>query len=286
MEESNVTQVELFVLLGFSQIPHLRFILICIFLLLYTCTLLENGLIVLLIIQNQRLHNPMYFFLANLSSIYRLLSSAIVPKMKRDIVSGEGTLSFHSCIIQLFFFALLAGAECLFLSLMAFDWYVAICKPLHYINLISPKNCSKLISGVWVLSFIYSLMHTMLTLKIFFCGPNKINHFFWDFLPLFQVACSDITLNLTIVYRIKSQNGRMKAFSTCASHLMVIFLYYGTLISTYFLPLRSFLESKDRTASLIYTMVIPVLNPLIYSLRNNDVKKALKITSGNIRGYV
>eukprot|EP00079_Xenopus_tropicalis_P038943 XP_017952714.1 PREDICTED: olfactory receptor 5V1-like [Xenopus tropicalis] len=308
MEEGNATQVEVFVLLGFSHLPHLRLILICIFSFLYACTLLENGLMVLLIKHNHRLHNPMYFFLANLSAIDLFLSSAIVPKMIRDLVSGEGLISLRGCIIQLFFFALLAGAECLFLSLMAFDRYVAICNPLHYINIISHETCFKLISGVWVLSFLCSLLHTMFTYNIVFCGPNKINHFFCDFLPLFQLACSNITPNLTIVYvsdflngmcnfliilssyisiittilRITSQKGRLKAFSTCASHLTVIFLYYGTLISTYFRPLRSFLESKDRTASLIYTMVTPALNPLIYSLRNNDVKKALKIYFGKV----
>uniref|UniRef100_A0A803KE25 Olfactory receptor n=1 Tax=Xenopus tropicalis TaxID=8364 RepID=A0A803KE25_XENTR len=299
---TNGTNDDIFILLGFNHLLQVRPILIGIFSILYIFTLLGNSLIIVLILKDKRLHTPMYFFLANLSMLDLLSPSATVPKMIADLASGEGKISVHKCFTQLFFIITFVATESPLLSIMAFDRYVAICNPLYYGSIINFKLCAKLTSGAWILGSLYSLLHTLLTNNIDFCGSN-INHFFCDFLPLFQLACSDITPNLIIVYvsdflngmcnfliilssyisiittilRITSQKGRLKAFSTCASHLTVIFLYYGTLISTYFHPLRSFLESKDRTASLIYTMVTPALNPLIYSLRNNDVKKALKI---------
>ncbi|XP_075421226.1 olfactory receptor 5V1-like [Ascaphus truei] len=302
MERDNVTSVQTFILLGFSHLPHLRLFLVSVFSLLYIFTLLGNGLIIILIKTDHRLHTPMYFFLANLSLMDLLYPSVTVPKMIWDLVFREGVISFHGCIAQLFFFITFASNECLFLSVMAFDRYLAICKPLHYGTIMSHRMCLKLTGGAWVTGFLYSVIHTVLTNSMLFCGPNLINHFFCDIPPLFQLACSDITFNMmcvfvsvfvmgvcnfsitlssytgivTIILRIKSREGRMKAVSTCASHLMVVSMYYGTLLITYFRPMSSYSQSRDRTAAVIYTTVTPVLNPVIYSLRNKDVKRALK----------
>ncbi|OCT64694.1 olfactory receptor 5V1-like [Xenopus laevis] len=302
MASYNFTLAEKFTLLGFSHLPHLRFLLICMFLFLYTCTLLGNSLIILLIIKDHRLHNPMYFFLANLSVLDLLSPSVTVPKMIKDLVSGKGDISFHGCFIQIFFYITFVAPECPLLSVMAFDRYVAICKPLHYRIIMSKKMCSWLTGGIWIVGSFYSLLHTLMTKNIHFCGPFLINHVFCDVLPLLQLACSDITLNLaslyisvffnvicnfsiilssyssivTVIARTKYRGGRMKTFSTCSSHLMVVSVYYFTVLATYFHPVSSYSESKDRAAIVVYTAVTPALNPIIYSFRNNNVKKALK----------
>ncbi|OCT64688.1 hypothetical protein XELAEV_18045785mg [Xenopus laevis] len=185
-----------------------------------------------------------------------------------------------SCIAKLFLIIATGASESPLLSVMAVDRYVAICNPLHYKTIMSYKLCPRLASLSWILGSFYSMINTMLTNKIDFCGPNEINHLFCDILPLFQLACSDIALNVSFVYISfffnGSQEGRRKAFSTCASHLMVVIVYYTTLTGTYLQPMSSYSGSKVKTAAVIYTVVTPVLNPIIYSLRNNDVKKALK----------
>ncbi|KAG8433518.1 hypothetical protein GDO86_017707, partial [Hymenochirus boettgeri] len=302
MDKNNVTVVENFILLGFSNVPHLRLPLIYIFLSLYICSLLGNSLIIQLIINDPHLHTPMYFFLANLAVLDILSPSVTVPKMIWDIYTGEGGISFYCCITQLFFFILFLGPESFILSVMAFDRYVAICNPLHYTNIMSYKLCPRLVGGTWLVGLFYSLLHTPLTGRINFCGPNQINHIYCDILPLFQLACSDITLNLYLLYasaflngicnfsvilssytrivlailRIKAKEGRIKAFSTCSSHIIVVSVFYLSLFTNYLHPITSSLGSKDIIGSIIYTVVIPVLNPIIYSLRNNDVKKGLK----------
>uniref|UniRef100_F7AE52 Olfactory receptor n=1 Tax=Xenopus tropicalis TaxID=8364 RepID=F7AE52_XENTR len=302
MEEGNATQVEIFILLGFSHVPQLRLFLIPTFTLMYACTILGNSLIILLIREDHRLHTPMYFFLANLSTMDLLFTAVTVPKMIGDLISREGMISFRSCIAQLFLIIATGASESPLLSIMAVDRYVAICDPLHYKTIMSYKLCFRLASLSWVLGSLYSLINTIPTTKIYFCGPNEINHLFCDIIPLLQLACSDIALNVAFVYisfffngicnffvilssyvtiitaimRIKSQEGRRKAFSTCASHLLVVIVYYTTLTGTYLQPMSSYSGSKDKTAAVIYTVVTPVLNPIIYSLRNNDVKKAVK----------
>ncbi|KAM4698759.1 olfactory receptor 5V1-like [Rhinophrynus dorsalis] len=301
MKQGNDTSVTTFILLGFSHVPHLRVFLISIFFLLYILTLLGNSLIIVLIVIDHKLQTPMYFFLANFSLLDLLYSSVVVPKMIWDLVFQDGDISLHGCLVQLFFFITFASAECCLLSVMAVDRYFAICKPLHYMTIINNKMCSRLIGGTWVTGCVYSLLHTILTINIDFCGPNHINHFFCDFLPLFQLACSDITLNTVSLFvssffngicnfsiilssyscigntilRIKSTQGKKKAFSTCASHLVVVSIYYGAIIITYLHPIKSYSLSKDRPAAIIYTTVTPMLNPIIYSLRNKDVKMSL-----------
>ncbi|KAM4698760.1 olfactory receptor 5V1-like [Rhinophrynus dorsalis] len=302
MEKNNVTSVKSFIFLGFSHLPHLRLFLISIFSLFYIFTLLGNILIILLTVNDHQLHTPMYFFLANFSLLDILFSSVTVPKMIWDLVFMDGVISLLGCLAQMYFYITFGATECCILSAMAFDRYVAICIPLHYRRIINNKMCSRLIGGTWVTGCVYSLTHTILTNKIYFCGPNHINHFFCDVLPLVQLACSDISLNvsvlfvsaffnalcnfsitlcsyagiLTTILKIKSSEGRMKAFSTCVSHLMVVSMYYGTVMATYLRPRTSYSLSRDRTASVIYTIITPGLNPIIYSLRNKNVKKALK----------
>eukprot|EP00079_Xenopus_tropicalis_P012343 XP_002939212.1 PREDICTED: olfactory receptor 5V1-like [Xenopus tropicalis] len=307
MEQHNATSVDTFILLGFSHIPHLRLFLICIFSYLYVFTLLWNSLIILLIINDSQLHTPMYFFLANLSFIDVVSPSITMPKMITDLVSKKGVIPYRSCIAQLCLLLTCVATESNVLSIMAFDRYVAICNPLQYTKIMSYKMCSKLAVGSWLIGSFFSIMLSLLTNSLDFCGPNEINHFFCDILPLFSLACSDITLSVTLLYasdiingiinfvvilssyvsianaikKIKSQEGRKKAILTCSSHIMVVCMYYGTTIVTYLHTIKSYSESKDRTAAIIYTTVTPLLNPLIYSLRNNDVKKALKKVFSN-----
>ncbi|KAM4698764.1 olfactory receptor 5V1-like [Rhinophrynus dorsalis] len=302
MEQDNVTSVKLFILLGFSHLPHLRLFLISIFSLFYIFTLLGNILIILLTVNDHRLHTPMYFFLANFSLVDFLFSSVTVPKMIWDLVFMDGVISLLGCLAQVYFFINFGATECFILSVMAFDRYVAICNPFHYMTIMNNQMCSRLIGGTWFTGCVYSLIHTILTNNMDFCGPNHINHFYCDVPPLFQLACSDIKLNIALVFvsvfvmgvcnccitiisyaailstifRIKSTEGRMKAFSTCASHLMVVSMFYGTVIITYSFPNNKNSMYKDRTAAIIYTTVTPALNPIIYTLRNTDVKKALK----------
>ncbi|KAG8433521.1 hypothetical protein GDO86_017710 [Hymenochirus boettgeri] len=302
MVQGNFTSVKIFILLGFAHLPQFQVFLIVTFIFLYACTLLGNGLIVLLIVKDHRLHTPMYFFLVNLSIMDLLFSSVTAPKMIRDLICGDGHISVAGCLTQLFFLIIFAASESPLLSAMAFDRYVAICNPLQYKLIMNYKLCFRLTSVSWLLGCLCSFLHTVATSNINFCGPNKINHVFCDILPLMQLACSDITINVAFVYmsaifngicnfsviivsytsivtaiiKIKSHGGRWKAFSTCASHLVVVSVYYVTLLATYLRPIKNSSESKDRTAAVIYTVITPVINPLIYSLRNNDVKRAVK----------
>eukprot|EP00079_Xenopus_tropicalis_P012342 XP_002939210.1 PREDICTED: olfactory receptor 1G1-like [Xenopus tropicalis] len=294
---TNGTNDDIFILLGFNHLLQVRPILIGIFSILYIFTLLGNSLIIVLILKDKRLHTPMYFFLANLSMLDLLSPSATVPKMIADLASGEGKISVHKCFTQLFFIITFVATESPLLSIMAFDRYVAICNPLYYGSIINFKLCAKLTSGAWILGSLYSLLHTLLTNNIDFCGSNVINHFSCDLLPLIQLACSDIFLNIVLlnvsvflngicnfsvilssyvsianaIIKIKSREGRSKAFLTCASHLMVVSMYYGTIIISYLYSINSSSEPKSKTAAVIYTAVTPLLN-----FRNHDVKNALK----------
>ncbi|KAE8578374.1 hypothetical protein XENTR_v10023493 [Xenopus tropicalis] len=275
---TNGTNDDIFILLGFNHLLQVRPILIGIFSILYIFTLLGNSLIIVLILKDKRLHTPMYFFLANLSMLDLLSPSATVPKMIADLASGEGKISVHKCFTQLFFIITFVATESPLLSIMAFDRYVAICNPLYYGSIINFKLCAKLTSGAWILGSLYSLLHTLLTNNIDFCGSNVINHFSCDLLPLIQLACSDIFLNIVLLNVSVFLNGiwRSKAFLTCASHLMVVSMYYGTIIISYLYSINSSSEPKSKTAAVIYTAVTPLLNPIIYSFRNHDVKNALK----------
>ncbi|XP_030047840.1 olfactory receptor 1361-like [Microcaecilia unicolor] len=302
MEQGNQTVMMEFLLLGLTDHAALRGPLIGIFLVMYLMNALANGTMISVIAVNSKLHTPMYFFLCNLSFVDMCFTSVTVPKMLSNLLSDKNTISFSECITQLYFFVTFAGSECLLLSIMAYDRYVAICNPLHYITIMSKKVCLSLAAASWIISFLDALLHTLLIVQLSFCNSNKIQHFFCDLTPLMKLSCTDTSINelmiftegslivvvpfiiilisyvciLTTILKIQSTSGRHKAFSTCSSHLTVVLFFYGTLIFMYFRPSSSYSLEKDKIASVVYNVLSPMLNPFIYSLRNRDVKMALR----------
>ncbi|XP_029437322.1 olfactory receptor 1509-like [Rhinatrema bivittatum] len=304
MAEKNGTKVTEFTLLGLSHTPELQIIFFVVFLSLYLLTMAGNLLIMVTIYLDPRLHSPMYFFLSNLSFLDLCYSTVTVPRSLVDFLSHNKTISFNDCIAQLFFLHLFAGTECFLLTLMAYDRYVAICNPLRYIMVMNKSKCIQLVASTWVASFVHSITQALLTFQLPFCGPNEINHFFCDVHPLSVLACSSIfiieavmvansgliavscfvvllasyTGILSTVLRIRSADGRRKAFSTCASHLTVVTLFFGPSVFMYMRPSVTFLA--DKVVSVFYTVITPLLNPIIYSLRNEDMKTAIKKLKG------
>ncbi|XP_030048245.1 olfactory receptor 1361-like [Microcaecilia unicolor] len=302
MEQRNQTAVREFVLLGLTERGELKGFLFVVFLVMYLMNLLWNGTMILVIGRNSQLHTPMYFFLCNLSFVDMCFTSVTVPKMLSNLISDKNTMSFSECITQLYFFIIFTTAECVLLSIMAYDRYVAICKPLHYFTIMNKDVCISMAAAVFIISCFNGLLHTLLIFQLSFCNSNQIQHFFCDFTPFLQLACSDTSINELMIFtegslmvilpfliilisyfhiiiailKIKSTGGRRKTFSTCSSHLIVVMLFYGTLIFMYFRPSSAYSLEKDRITSVVYNVVCPMLNPFIYSLRNSDVKMALK----------
>ncbi|XP_075696905.1 olfactory receptor 5AR1-like [Rhinoderma darwinii] len=300
--QRNRTAIKDFVLLGFSGAPVLQVLLFALFLLIYVMTMMGNISIVIAYRFTPSLHTPMYFFLTNLSILEICYISATVPKMLSDFLSAHKTISFSGCATQMYCFLLLGGAECYLLVVMAYDRYNAICHPLLYATIMSKRICVILVTASWIGGAINSLIHTNLTFTLSFCGDNKINHFFCDLPPIMQLACTSTVINeivllvacgcvivssfiltiisyahiITTVLHIKSSSGRKKTFSTCTSHLMVVTLFYGSAIFMYFRPKSSYSMNQDRVISALYAFITPLLNPFIYSLRNGDVKAAVK----------
>uniref|UniRef100_A0A8C6Y4Z9 Olfactory receptor n=1 Tax=Naja naja TaxID=35670 RepID=A0A8C6Y4Z9_NAJNA len=292
-EDGNCTLVEEFILLGFSESPEQDPPLFTIFLTIYTITLIGNlGMIILIRISAQ-LHTPMYFFLCNLSMADICYSSVITPpiapKMLVDFYAETKKISYSGCIMQLFVFALFANVECLLLTLMAYDRYVAICNPLLYSIIMSKRTCQELMTVVYFIGLVSAMINTSCTFQLSFCRSNIINHFFCDVPPLLILSCSDTYISeivifafgciegisigmvlvsyayiLSTVLRMHSAEGRYKAFSTCASHLTAVGIYHGTILFMYFRPSSSYSMDQDKWTSLFYTVVIPMLNPLIY----------------------
>uniref|UniRef100_A0A8C9JV85 Olfactory receptor family 5 subfamily F member 1 n=1 Tax=Panthera tigris altaica TaxID=74533 RepID=A0A8C9JV85_PANTA len=301
MSGENDTSLEGFILLGLADTMELRIILFLLFFGIYALTVLGNVGMILLIGTDSRLHTPMYFFLANLSFVDVCYSSAITPKMLVDLLSETKTISFAGCFLQLYFFIALATTEAILFGLMAYDRYVAICNPLLYSLIMSRTACLKMAAGAFTAGFLNSMVNTSYVGSLPFCGSNVIHHFFCDSPPLFRLSCADTHVNESIfsafaganlagtlliiltsysyilfsVFHMHSGQGRHKAVSTCASHLTAITLFYATAIYTYLRPSSSYSLGQDKVASVFYTVVIPMLNPLIYSLRNEEVKKAL-----------
>ncbi|XP_038225871.1 olfactory receptor 5V1-like [Dermochelys coriacea] len=295
-----------FILSGFSKLWGLRFLLLGIISIIYIFTLLGNMLILLLSLVQPCLRTPMYLFLGNLSLLDICQTTTTIPQMLQHLLSGSSSISYASCMAQLYFFLLFVGAEGIILATMAYDRYVAICNPLHYTVLMSSKLCSTLVAASWLTGCLNAVVHTVLTIRLSFCGVNRLNYFYCDIPPLLALSCRDVSLNVTmtvvsslflgwgpslciilsyvhIVFRIlkmQSSQGRRKAFSTCASHLMVVLLYYGSCIFTYIRPISSYSLDKDRLISLLYSLITPMLNPIIYTLRNKDVKGAMKKVFG------
>nr|XP_033818320.1 olfactory receptor 8U9-like [Geotrypetes seraphini] len=311
MDLMNKTEVIEFVLLGVTERAELRGLLIVVFLVLYLINLLGNGTIMLVISGSSQLHTPMYFFLCNLSFVDMCLTSVTVPKMLSNLISGKKTISYTECITQLYFFIAFADGECVLLSIMAFDRYVAICNPLQYITIMNKKVCLSLSAAFFIISILSSLLHTLLINRLSFCKSNQIEHFFCDFTPLLKLSCTDTSVNELVVFtaaslviivpflitllsyvfiisailKIQSTGGRRKTFSTCSSHLIVVIIYYGTVIFMYFRPSSSYSLEKDKITSVVYNVVSPMLNPFIYSLRTREVKTALKTVLQKIFPY-
>ncbi|KAM5318310.1 olfactory receptor 5AP2-like [Glossophaga mutica] len=306
MAVENCTVVTDFILLGLSGRRDVQQGLFVLFLLVYGITVIANLGMILLIRMDPRLHTPMYYFLSNLSFCDLCYSSSVSPKMLADFLSEQKKIAYNLCAVQMFFFGTFADVECVMLSVMAYDRYVAICNPLLYITAMSGRVCTQLVATVYIQSLVYSAIFTYCTIRLSFCNSNIINHFFCDFPPLLALSTSDTTINEIVMFsysscvlgfsivtvllsysyiintilRMKSAKGRHKTFSTCASHLTTVAMFYGTLLFMYFRPSSSHSMDTDKVASVFYTVVIPMLNPLIYSLRNKDVKGALKKVVG------
>ncbi|XP_015283035.1 PREDICTED: olfactory receptor 5F1-like [Gekko japonicus] len=297
----NNTAVTEFVLLGLSSNPETQLILFGIFLIIYLVALSGNVLILLTISLDSKLHSPMYFFLGNLSVVDIGYTSSTVPKMLMNYLSQDKTISLSACFLQTYFFISFGSTECLLLGVMAYDRYAAICHPLHYSVLMRRKVCVSLAATAWFLGMANSGVHATLMSLLFFCRDNVIHHFFCDIPPLWQLSCSSTQVNqiavlmgggsvivgsflctvvsyvyiVTSILRIRTKDGRLKAFSTCASHLVVVNIFYSTAIITYLLP-SSNSQIKDQVLSVFYGIIAPTLNPIIYSLRNRDVQNALR----------
>ncbi|XP_066457765.1 olfactory receptor 10A3-like [Eleutherodactylus coqui] len=290
-----------FVIQGFSEIPELQMLLFGIFLLLYIMIICGNLTIIVTIWKTIHLHTPMYIFLVNLSFIDIASISNILPKLLSLLCIKIKTISFIGCLTQMYVFLSLSGTEFFLLAAMAYDRYVAICHPLHYIVLIGLKQCARFSFVSWFLGFLTPTGHTVLISKLYFCLNNIINHFFCDINPILQIACTDtsvfyiitciegILLGLTgfmlilisyvfiifAILKIKSTKGQHKAFSTCTAHLTCVIIFYGTMICMYMRPKSTFSPKLDKYFSLLYIILVPMLNPIIYSLKNEDIRKVL-----------
>ncbi|XP_077015469.1 olfactory receptor 13A1-like [Tamandua tetradactyla] len=299
--KTNQTLVTAFVLQGFSEHPQLRLPLLSCFFVLYTMALVGNTLIITVVTCSSGLHSPMYFFLVNLAMMDIMCTSTVLPKVLVGLAWGENTISFQGCMSQQFFLVWSASAELLLLTVMAFDRYVAICRPLHYGSLMSLQLCLVLAMSVWVICALNSSINTALLAQLSFCGPNVITHFFCEIPPLLLLSCSSTHVNsimtlladafygginflLTLVsygyiiasiLHIRSAEGKRRAFSTCSSHLIVVSVYYSAVFCAYISPVASYSPERSKLAGVLYTAMSPTLNPLIYTLRNKEFKTAL-----------
>ncbi|XP_008150385.3 olfactory receptor 1J4-like [Eptesicus fuscus] len=309
MRPENQSSVSQFLLLGLPIPPGQQGVFFTLFLSMYLTTVLGNLLIILLIRLDSRLHTPMYFFLSHLAFSDISLSFVIVPKMLMNMQTQHQAISYMGCISQLYFFIHFAALDNFLLAVMAYDRYVAICQPLHYTTIMREGLCALLVAGSWIVACVHSLIHTLLLVQLSFCADNTITHFFCDLAALLKLSCSDTFVNVlviftetgvifvlclgiilgsyirigTIILRAPSTKRLFKAFSTCGSHLSVVFLYYGALAGVYFSS--SSWCSKDIIASVMYTVVTPMLNPFIYSLRNRDIKEALEMCVNRVKFF-
>ncbi|XP_055972168.1 olfactory receptor 2D3-like [Sorex fumeus] len=302
MGEENQSYVTEFILLGLSQDPQTQVLLFVIFLIIYVLTVLGNLLIIVLIHIDSRLHTPMYFFLRNLSFADLCFSTTTVPQVMVHFLAKRKAISFAGCSTQIFVLLLVGCTECALLAVMSYDRYVAVCKPLHYSTIMTHGVCVLTALGSWVSGVLISLVDTTFTLLLPYRGNNVINHFFCEPPALLKLASADTySTEMTIfamgviillapvslilvtywriistVIRMQSGEGRLKVFSTCGSHLIVVVLFYGSGIFAYMRPNSKEMSERDKTISVFYSLVTPMLNPIIYSLRNKDVKGALR----------
>ncbi|KAM4869538.1 olfactory receptor 11L1-like [Urocitellus parryii] len=303
MQAPNVSAVTEFQLLGFRTLQEWQTLLFTIFLLIYLLTLTGNIVVIIAVVsQDRRLHSPMYTFLQHLSFLEIWYTSTIVPLLLANLASWGRAISFSACMAQLYFFVFSGATECFPLAMMAYDWYLAICSPLHYPFLMSPDTCRHLVALCWLTGVGTGFLPSMMISQLDFCGPNQINHFFCDLPPLMQLSCSSahvtemaifvllvevlcicflVTLMpyvfiVSSILRIPSASGRRKTFSTCGSHLAVVTIYYGTMISMYVRPCAHLSPEINKIISVFYTVVTPLMNPVIYSLRNKDFKEGVR----------
>ncbi|XP_020840371.1 olfactory receptor 8D1-like [Phascolarctos cinereus] len=301
MAMGNNTIVTEFILLGLTNQTELHIPLFLLFLGIYLVSMVGNLSLILLIWVSSQLHTPMYYFLSNLSFIDLCYSSVITPKMLENFISEKNIISYPGCVAQFFFFLFFVIAEVYMLTTMAYDRYVAICRPLFYNVTMVPWFCSLLVAGVYIMGGIGAIAHTSCLARLSFCGDNVIHHYFCDILPLLKLSCSSTYFNellvmivggfnllattlliwisytfiLLNILHMQSTKGRYKAFSTCGSHLAAVSVFYGSILVMYYIPTSNGV-AQEKAASVFYTTVIPMLNPLIYSLRNKDVKDALR----------
>ncbi|XP_074056230.1 olfactory receptor 1f45-like [Macrotis lagotis] len=303
MEGENHSRVPEFILLGLSDQSEQERLMFLVFLNMYLITVLGNLFIILAIKTDSRLHTPMYFFLINLSLVDICFTTTTIPKMLFNYISGNKTILYISCMAQVFLFSWFVGLDSIILASMAYDRYLAICVPLHYTMVMTPRVCVFLVAMCWLWTCVNGLTHTILLTQLSFCGHTEIPHFFCDLNVMIRLACSDSFINNLVIYimggltalipfvgilisyihifvavlRIPSAQGKWKAFSTCGSHLIVVCLFYGTIIGVYFSPTSTHTAQQDTVSAVMYTVVTPMMNPFIYSLRNKDMKRALRM---------
>ncbi|XP_053871996.1 olfactory receptor 1019-like [Malaclemys terrapin pileata] len=302
MAERNHTMVTEFIFVGFTDHPDLQIPLFMLFLVMYVVSLMGNLGMIALIMVETRLHTPMYFFLSQMSIVDIGYSTAIAPRMLMTFVAETRTIPLIECAAQLFFICFFVTNECCLLAVIAYDRFKAICNPLLYRAIMSKRHCVLLVAGTYVCGSVNSVVQTLFIFSLSFCSSNVVNHFFCDVPPMLKLSCSDTHVTdlvlftfstvivmttflgvlisymciLLAILRIRSAKGRRKTFSTCASHLTVVTMFYGTLICIYLRPSSSYVMDQDKVTSVFYALVIPMLNPLIYSLRNKEVNDAFK----------
>ncbi|XP_075063038.1 olfactory receptor 10G7-like [Mixophyes fleayi] len=301
MKHMNYSSVTEFILSGLPHSEVMKIPLYLIFFSIYIFTLIGNLILILAVKGDYHLHKPMYLFLLNLAFLDIWLSTVTLPKMLINFLQKENTISFRGCITQLYFFHFFGSTECFLYTVMAYDRFLAICRPLHYSNFMNVKLCTNYAVGIWITGSVHSMIHTTLTFRLPYCGPNRIDYFFCDVIPVLKLACADTTINKAIIItnigavalicfliilisyfhilktimKIRSSEGRRKTFSTCASHMISVIFYYGPPVFIYMSP-DSMNYLTEEAIAVFYTLVTPMLNPIIYSLRNNEVKTSLK----------
>ncbi|KAM4749236.1 olfactory receptor 6N1-like [Rhinophrynus dorsalis] len=302
MQEGNQTTITEFFLVGFGELHGLKNLFFMMFLIIYIMALTGNSLVIILVVANHSLHSPMYFFLSQLSLSEILFTSNIVPNMLHLIMIGGGNISVTGCLIQFYLLGVPTSAQCFLLAAMSFDRYVAICNPLHYTSVMTFNLQLRIVFFCWLSGFTLVFILYAFLKQLKFCSSNIINHFYCDIAPVLEISCSDTsTMKLVTslvsspailspfmftimtyisilhtILRIPSTSGRQKAFSTCSSHLTVVCMYYGTLTTIYVFPHEEHSVNANKMLALLYTLVTPFFNPFIYSLRNQDIRRAIQ----------
>ncbi|XP_032705609.1 olfactory receptor 5B12-like [Lontra canadensis] len=305
----NSTKVNEFRLLGLNDSPEMQVPLFITFTFIYLATLIGNLGMITLILLDSRLHTPMYIFLSNLSLVDCAYSSAVSPKVMAGFLTGDKVISYGGCVAQMFFFVAFASVDCFLLAAMAYDRHAAVCKPLHYTTSMTTSLCAQMAVGCCAWGFVESVIHTGFTFCLSFCHSNVVHHFFCDIPPILALSCSDIYISEIVLFilaafnvcfaliviltsylfifvairRMRSAEGRKKAFSTCASHFTVVTIFYGTVMFMYLQPNSSHSMDNDQMASLFYTIIVPMLNPIVYSLRNKELNNVFRKTAKKLK---